>query len=740
MLAIGRDGPLPINRLDVEVTFRDQTLRRTTYRLPEEATLPTTLAIASNGDATASVTITVVAWDDDVPLDRRDAIVTQIPTDRVALLNVVLSGRCSGLVELDSDGAAVSTCGDGKTCDPAQGDCADAAVDAKSLPSYQSGDEDQIGAAGAPVSSTGGATTMPAGGEGPTTSAGSPPMGAGGAGGAGGSPSGGGEGGTPSEPFCGDSTVQAGETCDDGNLAFGDGCTGNCAQIEDQFSCDALGACLPQAICGNGKLETPFEACDDANETSDDGCSSTCQHEAGFACARPGRSCSPTRGDGLVKGTETCDDGNMLNGDGCAAGQLEPGYACEVPGTPCVRTTCGDGDPQGHESCDDGNATVGDGCSPFCQKEPVCPKSGGACAAACGDGIKDPAEECDGGGPFSVGCDAACKVRRGFDCAETTDNPFSLPIVYRDFIAAVAGGSTKHPDFEAYIGAKTGMVQNTLGPGGVPLYSGVCAAPCPLTSGATFAQWFVDTPGVNLTQLGSISLSRPAAGVLQFDTSSFFPLDGKGWVLQGKEAPLSGHNFGFTSELRFRFVYQGGEVIDFIGDDDVWAFVAGRLAIDLGGVHGAINGSVTLNAAFAAAAGLVKGSVYEVAIFQAERHTTQSNYKLTLQGFAFPRSTCVAVCGDGIVTADEECDDPSNTGNGYGQCKSDCKLGPGCGDNVEQAPEECDVGSSAVVYGGCAADCTLRECGDDKVQSGYEECDDGGVLAGDGCDATCQLE
>ena len=54
--------------------------------------------------------------------------------------------------------------------------------------------------------------------------------------------------------------------------------------------------------------------------------------------------------------------------------------------------------------------------------------------------------------------------------------------------------------------------------------------------------------------------------------------------------------------------------------------------------------------------GLERGRVYEIAVFQAERRTVHSHYRLTLANFSGPRSRCQNVCGDGIVTAEEACD------------------------------------------------------------------------------------
>ena len=171
-------------------------------------------------------------------------------------------------------------------------------------------------------------------------------------------------------------------------------------------------------------------------------------------------------------------------------------------------------------------------------------------------------------------------------------------------------------------------------------------------------------------------------------------------------------------------------------------FVNKQLAVDLGGVHGAQSGGVTLNAAAAATFGLNVGSIYEAVVWQAERHTTQSNYKLTLGNFVNGATTCVSVCGDGVKTPNEVCDDGINDGL-YGHCTVNCLFGPHCGDQVVQVPqEECDDGVNLSPYGGCAPGCKLGSfCGDGIVDSLFgEQCDDGTNLGGYGmCAPSCHL-
>ena len=136
-------------------------------------------------------------------------------------------------------------------------------------------------------------------------------------------------------------------------------------------------------------------------------------------------------------------------------------------------------------------------------------------------------------------------------------------------------------------------------------------------------------------------------------------------------------------------------------------------------------------------------------------------------------STCKKeACGDGSRTRSEECDNGNLKDDGSTGCTTACKVAPGwdcaeddvwgtsvcvevCGNGVRSYSEACDDGN-AVDGDGCSAACQVEAgwkcsggvgsasvctevCGD-GIKTAGEECDDGNTADGDGCSAACKKE
>jgi fibro-slime domain-containing protein len=159
---------------------------------------------------------------------------------------------------------------------------------------------------------------------------------------------------------------------------------------------------------------------------------------------------------------------------------------------------------------------------------------------------------------------------------------------------------------------------------------------------ARFADWYNDRPtgDVNRAFMIDIRFVRNAVtGVYEYSDRNFFPIDnGKTFRNLGASAPFGHllpapnnvHNYGFTMEFHARFTYFKGkkQVFKFLGDDDVWVFVNGKRAIDLGGMHPAQTDSFNLDD-IAVSHGLKDSLVYPLDFFFAERHTTTSMLQIT---------------------------------------------------------------------------------------------------------------
>lgn len=223
--------------------------------------------------------------------------------------------------------------------------------------------------------------------------------------------------------------------------------------------------------------------------------------------------------------------------------------------------------------------------------------------AACGTKV-----DADQGGDGPDGLPAA-------DAAIRIERCGSVTAVLRDFRA-------DHPDMQRAIASIRGLVKNELGVDGRPVYRP--DGPTEVTESAeSFDQWYRDIDGVNMRFEQELVLGDVGGGVYVFEDNNFFPLDGLGF---GGEQ-INGHNYHFTTEIRGTFRYRGGEKFTFTGDDDVFVFVNERLALDLGGVHSVEAASIDFDAV-AAELGIEAGGLYDLDIFHAERHTTESNFRI----------------------------------------------------------------------------------------------------------------
>jgi fibro-slime domain-containing protein len=560
------------------------------------------------------------------------------------------------------------------------------------------------------------------------------------AGGAGGEAGGGAEGGggydaaigqRPPPAGCGNGERTKNEACDDGNMKDGDGCSADCLKIEEGFSCFPAGqACRVVARCGDGIIASS-ELCDDGNTKDGDGCSAKCKFEIGFKCSGEPSKCDPTTcGDKKAEGAEACDDGNELPFDGCSAScQAEP--SC-TQGSACA-SKCGDGLAL-NEACDDGNLKDGDGCSSKCTVEAgfmcttsaSCQRQGDKCILRVPVIYRDFQ---DAHPDFGIGCGQLTKGiaapmlnSMGKPTLASSQNAcIQSAATYAEWYTASPNNVSIPGELVLYEDGMGGFVNRYGAMGekfaGVPLFSNIvyggqagmgCMMCTPSAQGKCY------DPCTPQNALGN-ACCADAQERLFDGTPLFFPIDNDprafkdtrlrakvpeqygylGWPYEDVVFPgAKTHNFLFTTEVVYWFAYNAdtNATLTFNGDDDVWVFVNGKLAVDLGGAHVPQPGSVTIDAASANTYGLKAGSVYEIRVFHAERKPEGSSFRLTLSGFNTARSECTPICGDGIVTLGEECDDGKNDG-GYEECAPGCVLGPSCGDGIVQEGEDCDDGN-----------------------------------------------
>ncbi|MGB5213658.1 MAG: DUF4215 domain-containing protein, partial [Anderseniella sp.] len=480
-------------------------------------------------------------------------------------------------------------------------------------------------------------------------------------------------------------------------------------------------------LCANGVLDAG-EACDDGNTTNGDGCSATCEIEPPPVC-----------GDGKINPGEVCDDGNTLDGDGCSAFcAFESGTDLTQTGTIIARIMSpGGGGNKDPEVIRDGDKPPVGNSQSSRQYDTY---SGGDFASEDWIGYEYVTDQLFGqmifqeGKNFSDGgyfISLSVQVRQGGIWVDAPGLVISPTYAVNDGVHF----NTYVLDFDPIVGDAIRIYGE---PGGAKYFTSygeveVFTATVILCGNGVLDSGEQCDDGNQASGDGcSVACLNEFCGDGVVNDSGAEDCEPPGTAtctdLCTTRAPICGDGFRTPPEACDDGNTSSGDgctsgcAVELCGDG----------VINNGGVEDCEPPGTATCTNTCTTRGASCGDGFLTAPEECEDGNTASGDGCT--------SGCVLeFCGDGIVNngGSEACEPP-----GTAICTSLCTIRvPVCGDGFLTPPEECEDGNTAN-GDGCSATCTIEPppaCGDGNVDPG-EECDDGNTVSGDGCTSICVIE
>lgn len=205
---------------------------------------------------------------------------------------------------------------------------------------------------------------------------------------------------------------------------------------------------------------------------------------------------------------------------------------------------------------------------------------------------------------------------------------------------------------------------------------------CLMDNGIYYNSWYRDTENsirvpiqLKFNKVDDVLLNGKLIPKYRYENNYFWPIDNDGWKSKSGESyelavgnDHKQHNFHFTLEMSLEAIFIPGTSFKFRGDDDLWVFINGIIAMDLGGLHASIDGEIKMSnsESFMKKYNLTVGQPFNFRLFFAERCTTASRFivetTIYFENFPKPISSSSSSSSTGVISSSSGISSSSNTG------------------------------------------------------------------------------